>query len=161
KAISGFVHAGNSDYLSPGFAMRLNKRDSMNLTYTFSRNTGGFTNLSTTGNRFSASFNSQFTPRLSNNAQIDIGSVQDPLQLNSEARFAFRDGVSFPVKHGNMMAGFNYERSNPSLVQKLNQELGLLSLALQPLFLQNPVSFVESGNLPPEVRAILESQHPS
>ena len=160
QAINNILRAGNSDYLNPSFAWRINRSQNLNFNYTYSRNTGGFANQTSTGNRFDSAWSYQFTPRVTNTAQFTIGSVQDPLQLNSEDQLAFRDGIVFPVKGGNMQISFSEERRNPSLVQKLNSELNLLSPALQNLFLQDPVSFVQSGNLPPDVKAILDAQVP-
>src|SRR6202012_5515948 len=94
------------------------------------------------------------------NAQFTVGYVQDPLQLNSEDEFSVRDGLSFSIKGGNLKLGFEQDRRNPSLVQKLQSELQLLSPELQTLFLQDPISFVQSNNLPPEVKALLEAQVP-
>ncbi|MGB8132401.1 MAG: SdrD B-like domain-containing protein, partial [Candidatus Angelobacter sp.] len=56
--------------------------------------------------------------------------------------------------------GVEHDRRNPSLVKKLGSELELLSPALQQLFLQDPISFVQSNNVPPEVKALLDSQVP-
>ncbi|HEU4413278.1 MAG TPA: SdrD B-like domain-containing protein, partial [Candidatus Angelobacter sp.] len=160
QAFGNLVHAGSSDYLSPAFFWRVDPRDDLNFSYTFSRNDGGFANQTATGNRFDTTWRRQLTPRLSNAAQFTVGSVQDPLQLNSEDEFMLRDSLSFPIKYGSMSAGFEHDRRNPSLVQKLGSELQLLSPDLQTLYLQDPVSFVESNNLPPEVKALLQSQVP-
>jgi len=59
-----------------------------------------------------------------------------------------------------MTVGFEHDRRNPSLVKKLASELELLSPALQQLFLQDPISFVQSNDVPPEVKALLDSQVP-
>jgi hypothetical protein len=160
KPFGTLVHPGSSDVISPGVVVNINHRESLSLSYSYSRNSGGFTKSASTGNQFGATLNSQITPRITNNAQFSIGSVQDPLQLSSEDEFSFHDGVSLPVKYGSMAVGFFYDHRNPSLVQKLNSELGLLAPALQTLFLQDPVNFVNSNNLPPEIRAILEAQQP-
>ena len=138
-------HAGSSDYLTPALAWKINPAQDVNFSYTHSRNTGGFANQPSTGNRFDTLWRYQFTPRCANNAQVVVGSLQDTLQLNSEDQLSFRDGLVFPVKGGNMQISFQQERRNPSLVQKLNSELNLLSPALQNLFLQDPVTFVESN----------------
>jgi hypothetical protein len=160
QAFGKILHAGNSDYLTPAFSWRVSPRDDLNFSYTFSRNDGGFSSQSSTGNRFDTNWHHQLTPRVSNAAQFTAGSLQDPLQLSSEDEFAFRDSVSFLIKGGSMMVGFEHDRRNPSLVQKLGSELELLSPALQTLFLQDPISFVQSNNLPPEVRALLDAQVP-
>ena len=160
QAFGNILHSGSSDYLTPAFSWRVNPRDDVNFSYTFSRNDGGFANQSSTGNRFDTTWRRQVTPRVSNAAQIVLGSLQDPLQLSSEDEFALRDSVSFLIKGGTMMVGFEHDRRNPSLVRKLASEMELLSPALQALFLQDPVSFVESNNMPPEVKALLQAQVP-
>ena len=160
QAFNNVQHAGSSDYLTPALAWKINPTQDVNFSYTYSHNTGGFANQTSTGNRFDTLWRYQFTPRCANNAQFVIGSLQDTLQLNSEDQLSFRDGFVFPVKSGNMQISFQEERRNPSLVQKLNSELNLLSPALQDLFLQDPVSFVQSNNLPPEVKALLDAQVP-
>src|SRR5215510_1666842 len=160
-AFSNAIPAGSSDYLSPTVTYRINRAQDLLVTYTYSRNTGGFANQASTGNRFNTSWHYQLTPRVSNVAQVTVGSLQDPLQLNSQDEFTFRDSIGFPVKGGNnMLVSFQHSRYNPSLVQKLSSELNLLSPALQNLFLQDPLAFVQSNNLPPEVRAILDAQVP-
>lgn len=160
QAFGNVIHAGSSDYLTPAFFWRVNPKNDLNFTYTFSHNDGGFANQSSTGNRFDTLWRRQLSARISNAAQFIVGSVQDPLQLNSEDEFAVRDSVSLLIKGGSLTVGFEHDRRNPSLVQKLGSELQLLSPALQALYLQDPVSFVQSNNVPPEVKALLESQVP-
>ena len=160
QAFGTILHAGNSDYLAPSFSWRVNHRDDLGFGYTFSRNEGGFSNQATTGNRFDANWRRQLKPRVTNNVQLIAGSVQDPLQLSSEDEFSFRDSLTFLIKGGSMSVGFEHDRRNPSLVRKLGSELELLSPALQALYLQDPISFVQSNNLPPEVKALLEAQVP-
>lgn len=160
QAIAGITRAGSSDYLSPGLWFRFAKHQTANFTYTYSYNEGGFASAPSTGNRFDTTWQYQITPRVSNSAEVTIGSLQDPLQLNSEDEFMVRDAVSFPVKSGSMFVAFEHDQTNPSLVQKLNEELSLLSPALQTLFLQDPVAFVNSPNLPPDIRALLGAQQP-
>lgn len=160
QAVGAIAKAGSSDFVSPGFSFRLAKGQDVNFTYTFSRNDGGFADETSTGNRFDVYLNSRLTPQVSNAAQVGIGSIQDPLQVNSEDEFSLQDTVSFPVKAGSMFIGASYNRTNPSLVAKLNSELSLLAPSLQSLYLQDPVSFVDSPNLPPEIKALLEAQQP-
>jgi hypothetical protein len=160
QAFGTILHAGNSDYLAPSFSWRINHRDDLGFGYTFSRNEGGFSNQATTGNRFDTNWRHQLKPRVLNAVQLTVGSVQDPLQLSSEDEFSFRDSLTFLIKGGSMSVGVEHDRRNPSLVRKLGSELELLSPALQALYLQDPISFVQSNNLPPEVKALLEAQVP-
>ena len=160
QAVNNLLHAGSSDYLSPSVAWNLNRNQNFNFTYTFSRNSGGFANQTSTGNRVDAIWRYLFSPQFSNSAEVIVGSLQDPLQLNSDDEFDIRDSVIFPVKGGSMQVQFEHDRRNPSLVEKLNSELNLLAPGLQTLFLQDPVAFVNSGNVPPEVKALLDAQVP-
>ena len=160
QPFNNLVRAGSSDYLTPAFFWRINPRDDLNFNYTYSHNQGGFSSQPSTGNRFDTTWRHQITSRVTNSAQFTVGSLQDPLQTTSEDEFSFRDSLSFPIKAGNMMLGFEQDRRNPSLVRKLGSELNLLSPALQALYLQDPVLFVQSNNLPPEVRALLDAEIP-
>ncbi len=160
QAFNNLLRAGSSDYLTPAFFWRINPRDDLNFNYTYSRNQGGFSSQPSTGNRFDTSWRHQITAHLVNAAQFTVGSLQDPLQTTSEDQFSFRDSMTFPIKSGNLMLGFEQDRRNPSLVRELGSELNLLSPALQALYLQDPVSFVQSNNVPPEVRALLDAQVP-
>ncbi|HLW54154.1 MAG TPA: hypothetical protein VKW06_15060 [Candidatus Angelobacter sp.] len=160
KALTGILRDGSSDYLSPGVSARVSGSEDFSFSYIYSRNSGAFSSVPSTGNRADFNWHSQLSPRVSNSAQITAGSLQDPLQLNSQDQFSLRDSLSFPVIGGSLTASFAWDRTNPSLVEKLNAELVLLSPALQNLFLSDPVSFVNSSNLPPEIRALLNAQQP-
>lgn len=160
RRIAGLTSAGSSDYLGPGVWLRLHSNHDLNFNYAYSRNSGGISTQPSTGNRFDTTWHYQISSRLSNSAQLTFGSLQDPLQLNSEDQFSFRDSISIPIRGGGLLVSFEHDRTNPSLVQKLNSELSLLAPALQTLFLQDPVSFVNSGALPPEIRSLLQSQQP-
>ncbi|HKO19863.1 MAG TPA: SdrD B-like domain-containing protein, partial [Acidobacteriaceae bacterium] len=118
-------------------------------------------NVSSTGNRYDASLNSQITPRVGNNAEVTVGSIQDPLQINSEDRLTLRDTVSFPIKRHTVLLGVEHDRVQPSLLAKLNQELNLLSPALQAQFLADPSGFIDSSNFPPEIKALLAAEQPT
>lgn len=152
--------AGSSDYISPSAALSLSRGETVNLTYAYSRNTGGFTPATTTGSRYDVSLNSQLAPRVTNAAQVSIGSVQDPLQISSQDQFSVRDTISFPIKGQSVLLGVEHDRVNPSLITKLNQELNLLSPQFQAQFLADPVAFVDSTNFPPEIKALLAAEQP-
>lgn len=159
----GFIYRvlGSSDYLSPGFSYQIARGENLGFYYIYSQNTGGFTNTRSTGNRYDVSLNSQITPQIGNNAEVTVGSIQDPLQINSEDRLTIRDTVSFPVKRHTVLLGVEQDRVQPSLLSKLNQEINLLSPALQTQFLADPSGFVDSSNFPPEVKALLAAEQPT
>jgi hypothetical protein len=153
---------GATDYLSPNLALHIARGESFNLAYTYSRNSGGFSaGGATTGNRYDVSLNSELTPRIVNSAQVTIGSVQDPLQINSEDQFSARDSISIPIKSQTLVLGIEQDRVQSSLIAKLNQELGLLSPSLQADFLANPAAFIDSTNFPPEIKALLAAEQPT
>lgn len=160
QGVTGITTAGNSDYVSPSVWFKLGHKQDVDVEYDYSHAVGGFATDATTGNRVDAYWNYQILPQMANTAQVTVGSFQDPLQIDSEDQFMIRDAVTFPVKSGSMSVGVEHDKTNPSLVEKLEGELGLLSPALQSLFLADPVAFVNSGDLPPEVRALLEAQEP-
>src|SRR5262249_16616995 len=151
---------GSSDYFNPSTTLTLTRGETLNFSYIYSRNTGGFNPGTTTGNRYDVSLNSQLAPRVTNAAQVSIGSVQDPLQISSQDQFSVRDTIAFPLKGQSVLVGVEHDRVNPSVVTKLNQELNLLSPQLQAQFLANPVAFIDSTNFPPEIKALLAAQEP-
>ena len=160
--IPGLIYRvrGSNDYVSPAAALNLSRGETLNFSYTYSRNTGGFTAGTTTGNRYDVSLNSQLAQRVANTAQVAIGSVQDPLQISSQDQFIVRDSISLPIKGQTVQLGVEHDRVNPSLITKLNQELNLLSPQLQAQFLADPAAFVDSTNFPPEIKALLAAQQP-
>jgi len=155
-----YRYKGSSDYLSPNMGFRISRGEAVYFAYTYSRNSGGFTATTATGNRYDVSLSSQITQRIANTAQATIGSIQDPLQITSEDRFTVRDSISLPIKSQTLLLGVEHDRVNPSLVSKLNQELSLLSPALQAQFQASPLAFIDSSNFPPEVKALLAAQQP-
>jgi hypothetical protein len=159
-AIAGITTSGSSDSASPGVTVKLGAKQNATFNYTYSRNSGGFAGTASSGNQFNAYHQYLFTPQVSNSFQYTVGSVQDPLQLNSQDQYMLRDTVFFPVfGHNTMFVSYEHDQTNPSLVSKLQQELSLLSPALQNLFLTDPAAFVDSNNLPPEIRALLNAQN--
>src|SRR5256885_7183315 len=55
----------------------------------------------------------------------------------------------------------SHDRVDPSLVNTLNQQIQLLPDPLKQLFLFDPVGFIASGNLSPQLRALLQGIQPS
>lgn len=161
RPVSGILQGGSSQYLSPGIGLRLSARQNASLTYTYSRSEGGFQSSTSSSNRLDGNWSWQIADRVINATQFAVGAVQDRLQLHSEDQFSIRNSLQFPVGSNQMFVGASFDRADPSLVQKLNAELNLLSPALKNLFLNDPIAFVNSANLPPELRALLEAQHPA
>lgn len=152
---------GSTDYVSPNLSFHISRGESLSTTYTYSRSTGGFSAATTTGSRYDLSLNSQLTDRIGNSAQVTLGAVQDPLQINSEQQLSIRDSISLPIKGQILLLGIEHDRVQPSLVTKLNQELNLLSPVLLAEFQANPAAFVDSTNFPPEIKALLAAEQPT
>lgn len=152
--------SGSSDYLSPNLGYLLARSETLNFAYTYSRNSGGFNSGASTGNRYDVSLSSMFAAHLANTAQVTIGSIQDPLQINSEDQLTIRDSISVPIKGQTLLLGVEHDNVQQSLITKLNQEISLLSPALQAEFLANPAGFIDSTNFPPEVKALLAAEQP-
>lgn len=152
---------GSSEFISPTLGYLITRGETLNFAYTYSRSSGGFGTNSSTGNRYDISLSSRIAPSVLNSAQVTIGSFQDPLQINSQDQFSLRDSITMPVKGQTVIFGVEHDRVGPSLIAKLNQELNLLSPALQAQFLADPTAFIDSSNFPPEVKAILAAEQPS
>ena len=153
---------GTSDYLNPHFTFAMSSRENATFNYTYTSNVGGFTSQTRShGNRYDFSLNSQLPRRTVNTAEVTVGSLSDPLQLNAESDLTLLDAVNIPIRAGSLNVGFQHSRNNPSLVSRMEQEINLLSPALQQLFLENPVAFVESNDLPPAIRSLLNNLQPT
>ena len=162
KSTAFFPSEGVSDYLNPNLSFAVTPRQSVTLNYAYSRNRSGLTLLGRNhGQRFDIALNSRLGPQLSNTAQLTFGALNDPLRLNAQGEFIVRDALSFPLKAGFVTVGFQHTRNDPSLVKRLNDQISLLPPALQQLFLLDPVAFVESSNLDPEIRALLQNLQPT
>jgi hypothetical protein len=152
-----------SDYLSPNLNIQLSGRERLTFYYTLTRNRGGLGLASqTTGHRADFQLSSQITSRLGNSAELLLGSLSDPLQLNAAAQFSVRDALNFQLPRGNtLFLTFSHDRTDPSLVNRISSELGLLSPVLQELFRLDPLAFAESPNLPPQIRTLLSNLQPT
>jgi hypothetical protein len=152
--------SGSSDYFSPNLGFVIAHGETLNFSYTLSRSSGGFSSGSTVGNRYDVSLSSMLAAHLANTAEVTIGSIQDPLQINSEDQLTIRDSVSVPIKGQSLLLSFEHDSVQQSLISKLNQEISLLSPVLQAEFLANPQGFIDSANFPPEVKALLAAEQP-
>lgn len=157
-----FPLSGASDYLNPGLSYQFNPRESFNFNYSYTHSRSGAALLGRSqGQRYDASLNSRFGERISNTAQFTLGALSDPLRLDAQGQFTARDVLSVPVRSGFLTFGFQHTRNNPSLAKSLKAQLGLLSPALQQLFLADPVEFTQSSQVPPELLALLDNLHPT
>jgi hypothetical protein len=155
--------SGSSDYFNPNLNFTLTPRQRLTLNYVYSRNRGGLQlGNRTHGQRVDVVWSSQLSDALVNSAQFTLGAISDPLRLNANSQFSFRDALNYHLRRRHMLSvSFSHDRVDASLVSRLNQEMHLLAPSLQELFLQDPLAFVESSDLPPEVRAVLNNLVPA
>jgi len=158
-----FTRPGSSDYLNPNANLVLSPGNMLTVNYAYTRSRGGLKlGDKSNGNRVDVALSSQLGHGLTNTAQIGVGALSDPLQLNSQSQISLRDSLSIQVKGQNtLFFTLVHDRFDPSLIRRLNQEIDLLNPALRELFLQDPVGFVQSPNLDPELRAVLTGFSPT
>jgi len=162
KATAFLPLAGKSDYLNPNLSFSFTPREAAILNYTYTRNDSGIGPAGRTqGHRIDALLNSRFGAGISNTAEITSGALADPLQLNANSLFTALDSATFPIHGSYLTVDFQHTNNDPSLVNRLNQEIGLLSPALQQLFLTDPLGFVDSPQLDPALRALLLNLQPT
>jgi len=153
---------GKSDYLNPNLSFAITPREAVALNYTYTRNNSGLALQGRSqGHRLDVVLNSRFGAGYSNTAEITSGALSDPLRLNAAGHFTVGDSASFPIRKGYLTVDFQHHSNNPSLVNRLNQEISLLSPALEQLFLTDPLGFVNSPQLDPQLRALLQNLQPT
>ncbi len=150
----------SSDYLNPNLSLVLTRHETATFSYTYSESRGN-ASTSQQGSLVDLALSSQLALRASNTAQLTMGDLRDPLQLRTASNFGVRDSLTIPFKGQSAWFSFQHQRTSKSLAALLNDQLSLLAPALQQLFLQDPVGFVNSPNLPPDVLAILRNFQPT
>ncbi len=154
--------SGNSDYINTALNYNITRRHRFTFDYIITRNSGNFRfGGQDTGRRADFQLYSQITDRIANSGGVSFGSLSDPFAMNAQSNFAIRDSASIRIKRALLSLGFSHSKVNPSLVGRLSQELSLLTPDLQKLFLANPVEFVTSPLLPPDIRALLDNLTPT
>ena len=149
-----------SDYVTGTVGALITRTEAAQFSYTYSRTAGGYTGFARTGSRYQGTLNSTFRPRWTNSAQVTLGSVEDPLGLNSNNELQFSDAFSFPIKIGDMSVSFSHDRTDPSLVRRLANEFNLLSPQLRQLLATDPLA-IQEANLPPDIRELIDAQIPT
>ena len=97
---------------------------------------------------------------MTNTAQVSFGALSDPLQLATRSDMTIRDDMSLMLRHGALNIAVSHDRLDASLVSRLSTQLALLAPALQPIFQNDPVGFVESPLMPADLRLLLQSLQP-
>jgi len=157
-----FPAQSTGDYLNPNLTFTLPRRQSITLNYTYSRYRSNLLSSSQSQNqRIDAGLHSQFGARISNTAQFDLGSLNDSRGINSDREFTVRDALNISIRPGSLFVGVEHSRHDPSLIKRLNEQIGLLPPVLQQLFQLDPQAVAQSPDLPPDIRALLEHIQPT
>lgn len=99
--------------------------------------------------------------RVSNSFRVAAGGLRDPFLLNSQAELSVRDTLSFRLSSFALLtAQLSQDRSDPSIANRLSQNLSLLTPAMQDYFMRDPSGFVGSPALPDSIRALLSNLQP-
>jgi len=110
-------------------------------------------NVGITSQLRAASNTLEFSTLRSDSSQHDMASHHD---------FTLMDGMRYGLHHGiQLTGGFSYTHTSFPLQARIAENLGLLSPALQQLFLANPAAFLNTNLLPPDVRAAIDRVQPS
>jgi hypothetical protein len=143
-------------------------------TVAFSRaNTGSFVYSATTPTltnalklggvqRFDATFASVLSESLQNTADWALSLYNGSNGLDNHSEWAMQDSVRWRVKPSLAVSGgISYGRTNLSLATRIGQQLSLLTSEQAALFQRDPAAFLNSPDLPPELRALFEALQPS
>jgi SdrD B-like domain/Pilus formation protein N terminal region len=149
------------DYINPSLSILLTPTERVTLNYGITHIDSNQPGSRRNNQRREAALSSQFTPWLNNSAQVSFGSLGDPLLLNAQSQMSLRDSLNFRVKGQTYNLNVSHDRVDPSLVNALNQQIQLLPDPLKQLFLFDPIGFIASGNLSPQLRALLQGIQPS
>lgn len=149
------------DYVNPSIGILLTPTERITLNYGVTHIDSNQPGTRRNNQRREAALSSQFTSWLNNSAQVSFGSLGDPLLINAQSQMSLRDTLNFRLKQQTFNLNVSHDRVDPSLVNALNQQIQLLPDPLKQLFLFDPAGFIASGNLSPQLRALLQGIQPS
>jgi SdrD B-like protein len=156
-----FPASATSDYVSSTVNVAVTHAHTLFANSVWNRNLGGLgTPGQLTGRRLDTGLGSRLGEKWRNDFQISVGALADPLQLTSRGQFTVRDTIGLTTRRGGLNVSFVHDRLSPSLVARLHEQLNLLAPGLQSLFLDDPVAFIESPQMTPEIRRLLASLEP-
>jgi SdrD B-like domain len=150
-----------SDYVSGNVSVAVARNHTLFTNAVWNRNVGGLGPTGQlTGRRLDIGLGSRIGRFVTNDVQFSAGALADPLQLASRGQFTVRDTLSVATGRRSLSISVAHDRLSPSLVARLRDQLNLLAPGLQSLFLDDPIAFIESPQMPSEVRRLLASLEP-
>ena len=156
-----FPAHSSSDYATQTLSFMLTRNHTVFSNATWNRNVGGLGIAGRQfGRRLDAGISSQFSRGAANHAQMSLGALADPLEVNARSEFSLRDDVTITMRSASLNVSVSHNRLSASLVTRLRQQLNLLAPGLQPLFLDDPIAFVQSPLMPTDVRELLNALEP-
>lgn len=111
--------------------------------------------------RVDASWSSPVGHQFSNTLQAGIGRNTESTQLNSFRERTIRDSASLLLPRGTLFASFEHQRLDPSTPGKIRQVIDALPGELRDLFAIDPALFMQTVDLPADLRRLLETVQPT
>jgi hypothetical protein len=151
---------GTSNSLSESVNLSLPHRQQF--SGTFSRSLASGTVLASSRiTRLDGSWSSPLGKRMSNTLQSSAGRTTEPTQLHSYGEFTFRDSANLTLPFGGLSASFEHQRLDPSAPARIREVIDLLPAELRDLFRLDPVMFLQTVDLPADVRRLLQTVQPT
>jgi len=115
---------------------------------------------SSENNRVDGSWSSPIGTRFSNTLQGGVGRYAESTQLNSYRERTVRDSATLMLPRGSLFASFEHQRLAPSTAGRIRQVLDTLPAELRDLFSADPALFMQTVDLPADIRRLLETVQP-
>jgi len=144
-----------SDYVNASLSLRLSRTQSLTTSGTWARNTPGPASGQTSLRRLDLGWAAQAFGRVTNNIRLSGNLMADAAQTRARLDTGLFENLSLRIGSADLNLGFQHSRRDPSLVARLRQEITLLPVDAQQQFLTDPVGFVQSADLSPAVRTLL------
>ena len=145
--------SGNAHATLPGrqqLSANISRNDSSSAVLPANRN-----------DRVDGSWSSPVGSRFSNTFQAGIGRASESSLLNSYRERTLRDSASLLIPRGTLFASFEHQRLAPSTAGRLRQVIDSLPADLRDLFSIDPALFMQTVDVPADVRRLLETVQPA
>jgi hypothetical protein len=114
-----------------------------------------------TNTRVDGSWSAAFGSRVGNTLQVGTARNTDATQLDSYTELSIRDALTLSLPSGSLFATFEHQRLDPSLLGRVRQVVDALPPAMRDLYRVSPELFLDTVDLPADVRRLLETARPS
>lgn len=151
---------GASDTLSQSVQLTLPHRQQVSGSVT--RDAGRTSLLGETINtRAHGAWSSTLGSRFANTLQLGVGTNREATELNSYREWSIRDAATVSLPFGSFDVSFERQQLDPSRPARIRQVIDQLPPSLQDLFRLDPVLFLETVDVPGDVRQLLSRVQPT